>query len=433
MATRIGHDRFYFDRVLSVGGVKHYVQKIEVSELPIGNYGASHATVRDQIWVRSRLNARKEVYYRLNKPSMEYERFFTPFLWVADLAKYVVDFSSHKIHQSQQVELNSFKVDFIRRLSKTHDTSPNFQRWRRQHPSNDYRTSVAANIDFICKEMNDVLGHKKALSLQLFHETIYFTQHKPTRVPPLPMVEKGAKKEAPTIVTPYVKDCFGHMVIGEMLRAVGGHGDSQMLVANQQFNGVKKAGKSTPLPTRIPTSKRTRTSEPCLLPLEVIDMVKVGDTISTPRDGEASTDTTWRSMASKGATQDDRWFGIVQKVHVGRDGIRSFDVTWFYHPVETSCGMMKYPWPNELFLSDHCTCEEGRHARVKEHEVLGIHNIDWFGNPNEGNSEFFVRQTYVVAGRRWITLQRSHMRCSHDRPKLRFRTGDTVLAALSPV
>ncbi|KAK4038296.1 hypothetical protein C8A01DRAFT_17585 [Parachaetomium inaequale] len=312
MATRVAHDQFFFDGVLSVGGVRHYVQKIEISELPIGNYGTSHATVQGQIWVRSRLNSKKEIYYRLNRPRTEYARFYAPFLWVADLAKHVVDFSAAMIDQGRQVEINSFQVHFIRWLRGIHGKSPEFQLWRQQHPSDDYRTS----------------------------------------------------------------DCF--------------------------------------------------------LPLEAIERIKAGDTISTPRD-EETTDTKWRNMASKGAAEDGRWFGLVQKVHIAaKDQSRSFDVTWFYRPVETPCCMMKYPWPNELFLSDHCTCDEGRHSRVKEHEILGVHNIDWFGGPGEGNGEFFVRQTYIIESRRWVTLQRGHMVCSHNRQKLGFRAGDTVLAALSP-
>ncbi|AEO67982.1 uncharacterized protein THITE_2155132 [Thermothielavioides terrestris NRRL 8126] len=295
MATRFGHDQFYFDGVLSIGGVKHYVQKIRVAELPIGNYGTSNATVQGQIWVRSELNKKREIYYRLTKPSSEYARFYTPFLWVADLAKHIVDYSAAMLERGRQVGLGSFESDFIRWLSETHGEASQFRHWRRKHPSDDY----------------------------------------------------------------------------------------------------------------------------------------LGDTISTPRDGETTTDTKWRSMVSKGAVEDNRWFGLVQKVHVAGNGSRSFDVIWFYRPVETPCCMMKYPWPNELFLSDHCTCEDGAQVRVKEHEVLGIHNIDWFGGPNTGAGEFFVRQTYMVEGRRWVTLKNSHKTCSHDRQRLGFRTGDTVLAALA--
>ncbi|KAL2176615.1 uncharacterized protein P884DRAFT_202610 [Thermothelomyces heterothallicus CBS 202.75] len=301
MATRIGHDQFYFDGVLRVGDTRHYVQSVEVSELPIGNYGTEHATVRGQIWARSRLNSKADVYYLLTQPSKEYDRFYAPFLWVADLAKHVVDFSAAMIDRGRPVQINSFKAHFMRWLRRTHGNSPEFRRWRAQHPSGDYRTS----------------------------------------------------------------------------------------------------------------------------------RIRVGDTISTPRDGE-TTDTKWRNMASKGAAKDDRWFGLVQRVHVAKDGSRSFDVTWFYRPVETPCCMMKYPWPNELFLSDHCTCQEGHRSQVKEHEVLGVHNIDWFGSPEKsGGGEFFVRQTYLVEDRRWVTLQKAHMVCSHGREKLGYQTGDTVLAVLS--
>ncbi|KAK4124320.1 hypothetical protein N657DRAFT_663422 [Parathielavia appendiculata] len=278
MATKLRHFRFYFDGVLSLGPVEHYIQQVEVSGLPIGNYGTTHSTVQGQIWIRSRLNSKKEIYYLLKKPRVEYERFYTPFLWIADLAKHVVDYSAFMIQQRRRVEINSFKSHFSQWLADTHGQSAEFQNWRRKHPSDDYRTG--------------------------------------------------------------------------------------------------------------------------------------------------------RTMAAKGAVQDDRWFGLVQKVHVAKNGARSFYVTWFYRPVETPCCMMKYPWPNELFLSDHCTCEEGHEARIKEHQVLATHDIDWFGSPDGDNGEFFVRQTYVVETRRWVALQESHMRCCHGRQSLAFKTGDTVLASM---
>ncbi|KAL2151366.1 hypothetical protein VTH82DRAFT_6464 [Thermothelomyces myriococcoides] len=175
MATRFGHDQFYFDGILRIGGTRHYVQGVEVTELPIGNYGTAHPTVRGQIWVRSRLNSKRDVYYRLTQPSKEYDRFYAPFLWVADLAKHVVDFSAAMIDRGSPIQISSFKANFMRWLRQTHDKSPEFRRWRAQHPIDDYRTSVVANIDFIWKEVNGVLGQKKALSMPLFQETIFFT------------------------------------------------------------------------------------------------------------------------------------------------------------------------------------------------------------------------------------------------------------------
>ena len=433
MKTRIAHDRYFFDGVLSAGGVKHYVQKVEVFELPVGNYGTSHPTVQGQIWVRSKFNAGREVYYRLNNPGTEYARFYTPFLWIADLAKHAVDYAEAMIAQRHQVGIRSFKADFIQWLLRTHRESREFQKWRQQHPSDDYRTSISANIDFIWKEANGLLGRQQVVSLPLFQETMHLTRYEQTVAPRLPMITKGEEEAPPTIVTQYIKDCFGHMAIGEMFKVIGEKPASRLSlgVALRPCNGATTIDKPAPPPIRRnPSSRRTRTSEACFLTLEAIDKIKVGDTISTPRDGE-STNTKWQSMASKGATDDGRWFGLVQKVHISKDDTRSFSVTWFYRPVETPCCKMQYPWSNELFLSDHCTCEEGRHARVKEHEILGVHAVDWFGSPDKGSGEFFVRQTYMVENRRWVTLEKSHMACSHGQPKLEFATGDTILADLA--
>lgn len=160
-----------------------------------------------------------------------------------------------------------------------------------------------------------------------------------------------------------------------------------------------------------------------------IDNIKVGDTISTPPDG-AETGTRWKKEVAKGSTDEHRWFGLIQRIHIsGRTRERTFDVTWLYRPVDTPCCKMVYPWSKELFLSDHCTCEEGRDARVGEDLV---HDIDWFGSPETTTKEIFVRQTYQVEQRRWVTLERSHMTCAHDKQgRLEYKPGDTVLATVS--
>ncbi|KAK3384986.1 S-adenosyl-L-methionine-dependent methyltransferase [Podospora didyma] len=376
LATKLAHDTLYLDGVLRIGDVRQYVTRVEVSELPIGNYGMSHPTVAGEIWVRSKLNAKKEIYYRLKKPAPEYVRFYNPFLWVVDLAKHFVDFCSYMIEARQQVSLGSFRELFMQRLLQTHKKSPSFQVWRRAHPGNDFRTSIVANVEFLWKEANGVFENGEATALQVFREIRQFTQY-PINKSPSPLhIVSGGESASPTIVTP--RSCAVDPSRQAMIRGIA-----------------------------------------------------AGDTISTPRDGD-STDTKWARVTSMDANDDSRWFGLVQKVHINeRTGARSFDVTWFYRPVETPCCLMKYPWPNELFLSDHCTCEEGRDARVKEEEVLATHPVDWFGNPNGSGGNFFVRQTYIVENRRWITLENSHLRCSHGQERLGFASGDTVLAAIS--
>ncbi|KAK3941323.1 hypothetical protein QBC46DRAFT_431654 [Diplogelasinospora grovesii] len=429
MTTKISHDTFFFDGVLSVGNVRHYVTQIQVSELPIGNYASvSKHSVDDQIWVRSKMNAQTQIYYKLKKPAAEYARFHVPFLWVADLAKHVVDYCTTMTEKGREVSLSSFRKPFSQWLEKTHGKSASFQRWRCQYSSDDFCTAIHANIDFLWKEVYGVLGARKAKSLRVFREAKDLTEYEEDVSTPLPMITRGNEEEQPTIVTPYIKECFGHMIVGQVLKCPGQHAETPDTSAQVHARQGKPKRRGS---IGVPPVKRRHEAQYQFLAEELVKRIQEGDTISTPRDGEG-TGTKWRTVASEHSPEDHRWFGLVQKVHVsGKTGRRSFDVSWFYRPVETPCCMMKYPWPNELFLSDHCTCEEGHDARVEDDEVLGVHSVDWFGNPKASKAEFCVRQTYMIEERRWVTLDQSHMKCSHGQERLKYKAGDTVLAALS--
>jgi len=422
LATKHSHDTFYFDGVLKIGDVMHYVRGVQFKELPIGNYGTSNATVEDQIWIRSRMNESNETYYRLKHPSAEYARFYTPFLWLADLAKHVVDFCSWMTEKKRPVTLRHFQKKFIDWLLKIHKNSPSFRKWHKEHGSDDYRSSVVSNVEFIWKEVNGVLGLGKANSLQIFREIKHITQYKPTKT-------LSKSDDIPlTIVTPYAYECFGHMKIGRLLRILHPQDDKDQTpeAPSRETESVDPLALSEQEPEQPdgqPLRKLSSTDHKVM-----VSTIKPGDTISTPPDDQG-TGTKWKREAAKGFVDDNRWFGLVQKVHINRkNGTRSFDVIWLYRPVDTPCCKMKYPWANELFLSDHCTCDEGRGARWDEDEVLGKHTVDWLGNPNT-TAEFFVRQTYMVERRRWVTLDPKQRMCNHNTP-LPYTRGDTVLASL---
>ncbi|KAK3400523.1 DNA methyltransferase Dim-2 [Sordaria brevicollis] len=517
-SAKMRHNIYYFDGTLKLGNKQHYVTGVEVFELPVGNYGASRHSVNGQIWVRSVLNAKEEIYYMLKKPALEYERFYRPFLWIADLGKHVVDYCARMVEKKREVTLSCFKSDFIQWVSKVHGRSKAFQAWKAQHPSDDYRTSVSANLAFIWKEVNGVPEAKRAARHPLFRELMVTDLGEYTRVlvPPGPKITEGSRTVDATIVTPYIKDCFGHMILGKVLRLAGEDAekekDMEFKVATKRAkkdtkvnfeveiegdskgeteadtNKVETATESLPtplqpLPVQVqvsetitiesdvisivssdvlppktsispkkenvkpkpkpkpksqPQPEQTHPANVKYLSKELVEQIKVGDVISTPRDDSSNTDTKWKPMD----TDDHRWFGLVQKVHVakpksrGLGGHKSFDVIWFYRPEDTPCCAMKYPWHNELFLSNHCTCNEGYPARVKGNEILAVHPIDWFGSPETGKGEFFVRQLYESEQRRWVTLQKEHLTCYHNRPPKPktppYKPGDTVLAQLAP-
>jgi DNA (cytosine-5)-methyltransferase 1 len=245
-----------------------------------------------------------------------------------------------------------------------------------------------------------------------------------------------------TIVTPYIYMCFGHSEFGALLEPLWPREDDDEdtpengpdfktaeEVEQAEVEVVEAVAFDLP---HIRRESSQRDSPAAVARRQLIDSIKPGDTIPTPPDG-VGTGTKWKKELATGTTDDHRWFGLVQRVHLSpKLGTRSFDVTWLYRPVDTPCCKMVYPWSKELFLSDHCTCEEGHDARVDEDEVLEGHSVDWFGSPETSTAEFFVRQTYQVEQRRWVTLEQRHMTCAHDKPeRVAYKPGDTVLAPCS--
>lgn len=411
--TKIRHGNFFFDGVLGIGNKKVYVRRIQIAAVPIGNYGSvSKHTVRGSIWLQSLLGSKQALFYKLGKPAREYGRFFYPFLWVADLAKHFVDFLYIMADNGRKVSIHHFRSTFVAWLKKSHKGAPEFLEWMSQHPSEDYRTSVVANIKFLYKETVGVLGYPKAYFHTIWAETLDFQLFKS-----LPAVA-----DPPTIVTQYIYDCFEHLPFGDRLQVI-----PLSLKTTKLRNDLIRQRH-----LEYPSSLHQAAKDLIAPSQESINNIKPGDTISTHRDDVAS-GTIWKRELSKGFSDVDRWFARVQSVHVDRNGLRTFDVIWYYRPLDTLCGLMKYPWNNELFLSDHCSCSEP--SKIDENEILGVHDVEFWGTSTT-KAEFFCRQTYLQEERRWVTLKESHLWCEHTcvQPKTTstpaYQSGETYLLHL---
>jgi len=421
--SRQGHSCMYFDGVLSVEDIRYFVRKVPFRELPVGNYGSETDTVGDQIWIRSHRNERggrfrgrgnppvyhrrENIYYRLMDPSIEYSRYYEPFLWVANLGKHFVDFCQHNRDEHRPVSIYDFKSSFSNWLQATHGASPSFQKWHAKLGSCDYRASIVANVEYIWKEACSILP-REAPNLDVFREIYSFKRF-------IPVAELGENEIQETVVTPYIYRCFGHMKVGTLLKPVE---PSTTAGRPEDIDAPKLEPQSdVKIPGRL---RRGR--------LRDGSSIKPGDVISTRPDA-AESGTKWKAYT---ASNDQLWYALVQKISTTRRGSRVFEVIWLYHPCDTPCGAMKYPWDNELFLSNHCTCEEGKGSNIKENDVLGIHTVEWFGGPTT-SAEFFVRQMYLSDDRRWVTLKKEHLVCDHSTNKSPgYRSGDTVLVSVAP-
>ncbi|KAF3357626.1 hypothetical protein VdG1_05729 [Verticillium dahliae VDG1] len=462
LCTKGAHSTLFADGILSHGDAKFFVRGIAFEELPLGNYGMAEPTVGDQIWISSTLNQRmgkQNLYYKLTTPAKEYARYHHGFLWVADLAKHVVDYMAAAGDKKRRVEFRHFKSHFHRWLIQAHGRDAVFNRWLDQYGRTDFRVAVNAYSDFIYKEAHGVLTSQQVFFHTFWKEIKSYTAYKPYGLvlnDAPESVSAGQSPEAessgprgfdsassllgsnlraqngkrsstppPTVVTPYIYDCFAHMPFGHLLEDVNLSQRTEKLrnaLIEQQHlqpgSHVHKSARHLDT-TRVARAKGLQRP------------VRVGDAISTPRD--EGLDSKWKREVAAGFDDVDRWLGLVQRIHISKAGKRSFDVIWIYRPVDTICGQMKYPWDNELFLSDHCSCYD-KHDKIEEGEVLEIHTIQWGGSPT--SADFFCRQTYLHEEHRWITLKEEHKMCSHRAPRVvdpdNYRVGETVLALLDP-
>ncbi|KAI0425590.1 S-adenosyl-L-methionine-dependent methyltransferase [Xylaria sp. FL1042] len=419
----------YFDGILQHGDTKFYLRKIPFCKLPVGNYGKSNHTVGDQIWILSKLNetSRREIYYKLGSPAPEYRRFHLPFLWIADLGKHVIDYCEHRRSQRRHAALEDFKSRFSTWMKCTHRSSTAFAKWHAANRTLDFRGAIMANIDYILEQANGL--DREIISWHHLWRELKFDYYRPnlrdifsgpSNMENTPNA-RGKSAVPKTIVTPYVYELFSHMAFGELLEQK----EACMSVEARQIEYIGQAKSMFTQPTSSCSSVRSSRDRTVF-----IESIQPGDIISTLPDDD-TTGTKWKRLSSRHSQGGDSWFGLVQKVHTLSHGERSFDVLWFYQPIDTPCSVMKYPWKNELFLSDNCTCHSGM-KKVQGHQVLSTHEVEWFGNPAT-SAEFFVRQTYVASDCQWVSLSKKHFICgdkdafSQELLSNQYRIGDTVL------
>jgi DNA (cytosine-5)-methyltransferase 1 len=427
LATRTANSCYCFDGVLSWGKSKAYVQNVFFDICSIGRYGKEFDSIGDQIWIQSKHNHRKDVYYRLKTPSIEYERFHEAFLWLANLAKHFVDYLQDSTEQYNKISIFHFRSDFARWLRETHHNSLVFCRWYKEHNSEDFRCAVAANIEFLWKEY---VGTKpKRLKHPLWSE-----------VKDMSLIPAQPREQKNTIVTPYVYDSFKHMIFGSQLEKVApiGEVDIRRKSQGEGLHLTVDGGLQDAAELSLETHDSMIAEQRHAANHEILQRnfdrgsIKVGDVLGVTKDPESE----WKDEVSKWKSTDDFWLVLVQDIARDKKGQRTFGIIWVYRPSDTTCAKMKYPYHDELFLSDNCNCHT---KRISEEEILCRATVDWHGQPGNFKSDFFIRQTFQSVGHSFVTLEENHKQCTHllsdkslDVQEFReavekYRVGDTVL------
>jgi DNA (cytosine-5)-methyltransferase 1 len=431
LVTKTGNSWYCFDGILKSGGMQRYVQCVPFNVCSIGNYGPEHHEVGDNIWIQSTLNKGSDLYYRLKKPSSVYERYHKGFIWLANLAKHFVDYLKAMSDEKHSVSIKSFRSDFATWLHETHGENEDFRVWFQKFGRRDFCAHISGNIDFLWKE---AIGTWPVLSKHPIWKQVMTLDALPLQ----------KVKGDGTVVTPYVYDCFSHLQFGDHLRKVAPISDidkrrklqgralnltidrvsSDFKSVNGGVDSVRAYQKTVPEKLRETIRHISERS------LDITSII-VGDVLGVIKDGM---DSKWKNEQSKWEIPDDCWYVYVQGVNITDEG-RTFDVIWLYKPSHTTCAIMKYPYQDELFLSDNCWHD------MPEDEIVRKVSVSWGSLPGQARTDFFIRQTYLTQDDSFVTMKEYHKKCAHVHDAFKtalqdvvdkYSIGDTVLVVAPP-
>jgi DNA (cytosine-5)-methyltransferase 1 len=391
-----------FDGFLCIGSTRRYVQGLTIRDSSVEGYGDSDSPLI-VTYVQSDVahkDAEFDIWIRLNRPSKDYKRFHDPFLWVAQLAKHVIDFMDGQ--PTGSAGLDSFRKTFHTWLAARFPDNVDFEAWHRAYRGRvDFRTSVNAYIEFLYRQAHNLPNAKQLLAQPLWSDCM---------VRGLTAIKPQNQVVQHTLATPYVLDCFKGMYFGSTIRAMC----PSPPVKTEQMQRQHQL--RFPNPPAVETQGGVSWTEPPSRPYNGAP-VQVCDVVAfDPTDEEIKF---WGSA-------NWQWFGYVQRTVQQDDGVQRLFVLYLYHPRETNIFKASYPYENELFFSDNCNCTEGE---LLSTEINGRYEVAWMPS-NIPTDRYFIRQTYVTQDSAFVSLNRAHMECMCTTQKRSsvegYQSGDTV-------
>ena len=405
--------RLCFDGWIIDGEKAKYVENVLFSIMAIGGYKElDRPNVGDEVWIQSVQGQKAGVWYRLRTPAPEYRRFHEPFLWIADLAKYVVDY----LHVHWQVTLNHFRERFHTWVKCQYGSNAHACNWLKCG-SRDFRGVVAAHANFLYYQASQVDD-------KLEDHPIWKEVHPRLSSAIEEQVEQGTTSDMYTLatrgsttsprrkttVTPYVYGCFKNQIWAKFLYC---QTPSVSMVTKSDcanggpgpFSGLPKARVHAQI--NSPSEIKSR-------------IIHRGDVVALPRDKESP----WKTI-------DTHWYGYVHGIKETSKG-PTLELLWLYRPSDTECRKMHYPFAKELFLSDHCNCGD---APILVQEVTHRPRVAFFGTPDTKAVDFFVRQKYIQGDGAWESLKDSDFSCKCYKKEeyTKYLVGDTLLVKIGGV
>ena len=414
--NRPGLESLLIDGLISYGGEEFCLRRVPFSIMAIEGYGDLQMhCVKHDICIQSDIGALKQVWYNLVAPSKTYERYYLPFLWIANFCKYFVDYLS----EVENVSLENFRDRFYIWARKVYGSSKEFNDWFKKYSRPDFRHVVAANIGYLWKETSSVC--RSALAYPLWKET------DPMR---LDTIETYPSKQSKTLVTPYVYSLFRKLYFADDLALC----DEQLLVSRL---GQKYPDNPTGSYLAILLNQKPITTNGHL-------------PNASHRSGLLCCSTRWFKpgytvVTRLGAEGGDRNRGKSRFAYIMAtseyEDHQLLHVLWLYQSHNTILSSMDYPFAKELFLSDKCNCAAKHGEKLRSIDVYGTINIAWLFKEwhNVNENCYFVRQTYRSTSNSFYSVVKSDLRCRcrgkeatpFESVSTKYNVGDVVLCQSS--
>jgi DNA (cytosine-5)-methyltransferase 1 len=403
--TAKGVDQLVFSGVLSTATstTSFYVHGVAFSTLAIDGYGDPDcACLSGRVSIQSRTAQLQPAWYRLGRPSDEYKRFHEDFVWLATFAKYFADFLLEEKH----VTLHLFRSEFLPWLIRQYGNEMEFQSWHQRCGfQRDFGTSAAAWVIYLHKECFSIDDEESGLLQHPIWSEIG---------PVLDAIERRPTEGSDaTVVTPFVRRCFDGMYFASHLRTKKPCDKVLAAIVRRKQELCLTPWDAAPIPQPPAREKKT--------PLKV----RQGDVVCV----SPNADDQWKRSKA------EVWYAYVQSVHQQNSkGQIKLDVLWLYEPSDTTLGNAYYPFENELFLSDNCSC--GRQAIPLEAVVAKI-EVSWFVHDPHAVNGYFIRSKFQTVEDEdsygFVTLKSTDFSChdSHlsdfESCQAYYKVGQTVL------
>ncbi|KAI5817803.1 S-adenosyl-L-methionine-dependent methyltransferase [Pyronema omphalodes] len=398
---------------------KQYVHKIKIQGISI-DY--SEAFTKPKIWLQScsSTHHKEPVWYELGTPSGNYQHYYEPFIWLVTLGIHFFTYINHPNGPGAQCCLENFRQNFRTWLNNEFENS------KRQNGDDQYHESWLAQVD----NAEDFRQYISAHSGWLWHELNHISDLGPhcytiplwgeiQTMTAIPRSDDMKGKDN-VVTTPYVHSIFRNMY-GPFLKTV---------MIPQRMEAVEISARQKPSP-------RTEDYVPV-----------VGDVVAInigSGEGRWAREPKPHSVPGISEWGHGYWFGWVKKVSKDTDEV---NIIWLYQSEYTIVDPETYPWPNELFFSDHCNCGNDS-ERLFVTEIAGkVDVVFWPDEENLPKDRYFIRQNFRTKNPAFLTLKRSDLdkiikapqkACLgeespislHEKIKESYAPGDTILYAPS--